>query len=235
MTPSQSSRPVSAWTLPFDHTPSKFWFALMMHRSHSFARRECRVPSIDWTGPSQLRVAGYHYIWLKTTVHDVRIVLTWVYISSIYDVCMFVYDKISPRLLNVTYDILEAWLRCVGSRLEWVPQLLHISEVYLFLDTLILCIYFLIININNFRGDLSDISARTATQLNIYVHVWASETTSRRWWCPCYWCTVTVCCIKLLDAHQLDYIWCDSGPGCQILSGNLGATLNSWRPVVSAL
>ena len=32
-----------------------------------------------------------------------------------------------------------------------------------FLDTLILYLIFLIIKINNFRGDLSDISAKTAT------------------------------------------------------------------------
>ena len=35
--------------------------------------------------------------------------------------------------------------------------------IYLFQDTLILQIMFLIIKINNFRGDLSDISAKSAT------------------------------------------------------------------------
>ena len=37
--------------------------------------------------------------------------------------------------------------------------------VYFFWDTLILHIYFLIIKIHNFRGDLSDISAKSATLL----------------------------------------------------------------------
>ena len=37
------------------------------------------------------------------------------------------------------------------------------KNFFFFLDTLILKIYFLIIKINNFRGDLSGISARTAT------------------------------------------------------------------------
>ena len=41
------------------------------------------------------------------------------------------------------------------------------SKLTDFLDTLILQLYFLIIKINNFRGDLSNISAKTATLLTM--------------------------------------------------------------------
>ena len=41
-----------------------------------------------------------------------------------------------------------------------------------FLDTLILKIYFFIIKINNFRGDLRDISAKTATLLETALFHW---------------------------------------------------------------
>ena len=36
-------------------------------------------------------------------------------------------------------------------------------QIYIFLNTLTLQIYFLILKINTFRGDLSDVSAKTAT------------------------------------------------------------------------
>ena len=53
--------------------------------------------------------------------------------------------------------------------MEAVVRLVINSEVFfqnqidLFMDTLILKIIFLIIKLNNFRGDLRDISAKTAT------------------------------------------------------------------------
>ena len=53
------------------------------------------------------------------------------------------------------------------------------NEIFYFLDTLILSIYFLIIKMNNFRGGLSDISAKTATLCTTLLGPFCSETVAK--------------------------------------------------------
>ena len=67
------------------------------------------------------------------------------------------------------------------------------------MDTLILQTYFLIININNFRGDLSDISAKTATLLSMQRRCTVSDFPRRQVTTIFLLCTLgchcsTLCC-----------------------------------------
>ena len=81
-----------------------------------------------------------------------------------------------------------------GLRLVVSSEVFFKIKSILFLDTLILQIYFLIIKINNFRGDVSDISAETAT---LVVRVLIEH--------PCVW--ESVCATQCLYTHLKTATW----------------------------
>ena len=81
-------------------------------------------------------------------------------------------ERCCTRLEKVPYQTGHVWFpACFGCDSSCYQWSFFSKLNQIFLDTLILKIYFLIMKINNFQGDLSSISAKTATLLVTSFHV----------------------------------------------------------------